>query len=91
MDQNEDLGALERELERAKRLAASTTDRTTFQRLKDFADELMQGLQRHRAARRLREQIRIRAQELWEQNGRPAGRDLEFWVQAEHELNENGR
>jgi hypothetical protein len=29
------------------------------------------------------EQIRQRAQEIWEENHRPAGRDDEFWHQAE--------
>jgi hypothetical protein len=30
--------------------------------------------------------IRTRAREIWEENGRPAGRDEEFWFQAEREL-----
>jgi hypothetical protein len=30
--------------------------------------------------------IRNRAREIWEENGRPAGRDLEFWLQAEREF-----
>src|SRR3954452_4976163 len=30
--------------------------------------------------------IRNRAQEIWEENGRPQGRDLEFWLQAEREF-----
>jgi hypothetical protein len=34
------------------------------------------------------EQIRKRAQEIWEENHRPTGRDDEFWLQAEKELNE---
>jgi hypothetical protein len=34
------------------------------------------------------EQIRQRAQEIWEENHRPTGRDDEFWYQAEKELNE---
>jgi Protein of unknown function (DUF2934) len=34
------------------------------------------------------EQIRKRAQEIWERNHRPTGRDDEFWFQAEKELNE---
>jgi hypothetical protein len=34
------------------------------------------------------EQIRQRAQEIWEENHRPTGRDDEFWHQAEKELNE---
>jgi hypothetical protein len=34
------------------------------------------------------EQIRKRAQEIWEENHRPDGRDDEFWHEAEKELNE---
>ena len=33
----------------------------------------------------------LRARELWEQNGCPAGRDLEFWLQAEAEIIERNR
>jgi hypothetical protein len=33
------------------------------------------------------QQIRDRAQALWEKAGRPEGRDLEFWYAAEAELN----
>jgi hypothetical protein len=32
------------------------------------------------------EQIKVRAHELWEQAGKPEGRDDEFWRQAELEL-----
>jgi hypothetical protein len=32
------------------------------------------------------EQIKIRAHELWEQAGKPEGREDEFWHQAEKEL-----
>jgi Protein of unknown function (DUF2934) len=34
------------------------------------------------------DQIRQRAQELWEENHRPTGRDDEFWYQAERELSQ---
>ena len=34
------------------------------------------------------QQIRQRAQEIWEKNHRPDGRDEEFWLQAEKELSE---
>jgi hypothetical protein len=34
------------------------------------------------------ELIRNRALEIWEENGRPAGRDKEFWFQAEREFRE---
>jgi hypothetical protein len=77
---------LKRQIELAKRLASVTTDQTTYQRLKEFADELRQGLERHLAARRSKHAIRARARELWEQEGR----DLDFWLQAEPELKESG-
>ena len=32
------------------------------------------------------EQIRRRAHELWEQEGKPEGREMDFWLQAEPEL-----
>jgi Protein of unknown function (DUF2934) len=35
------------------------------------------------------EQIRQRAQEIWEENHRPVGRDEEFWFQAERELSQS--
>ncbi|GGI33627.1 MULTISPECIES: DUF2934 domain-containing protein [Bradyrhizobium] len=34
------------------------------------------------------EQIKNKAHELWEKAGRPEGRELEFWHQAERELQE---
>jgi Protein of unknown function (DUF2934) len=86
MDQNEDPGELERQIERARRLASQTSDQTTSLRLWGFVEELRRKLQRRLAARRSREQISARARELWEQHGRPAGRDEEFWLQAESEL-----
>ena len=36
------------------------------------------------------EAIRARAQQLWEQAGRPQGRDQEFWLQAELDLKNDG-
>jgi hypothetical protein len=90
VDPIEDPGELERQIERAKRLASNIGDQTTAQRLWGFVEELRQKLQRRRAARRSRERIRVRAHELWEMHGRPAGRDVEFWLQAEGELKEPG-
>jgi len=34
----------------------------------------------------LEDRVRRRAFELWKQHGRPEGRDVEFWLQAEQEL-----
>lgn len=33
-----------------------------------------------------RDEIMLRSYELWEQAGKPKGRDQEFWYQAEQEL-----
>jgi hypothetical protein len=33
------------------------------------------------------DEIRTRAHQLWEEAGRPSGRELEFWLEAERELN----
>ncbi len=88
MDQMEDPHELEREIERASRLASGITDRTIYQWLKQFVEELRQRLHRLLTVRRAKEVVRDRARELWEISGRPAGRDLEFWLQAERELRE---
>ncbi|MBR0695568.1 DUF2934 domain-containing protein [Bradyrhizobium lablabi] len=87
MGQSSDRRKIERQLEQAKRLASGISDQTTYQRLRAFVEELSEGLRRRIAARRSRQEIKARAHELWEQHGRPAGRDLEFWLQAERELN----
>ncbi len=86
--QQDDPDALQREIERASRLADAVSDQTTYQRLKQFVEELKQNLQRRLAARRSEEAIRARARELWEASGRPPDRDLEFWVKAEQEMRE---
>jgi Protein of unknown function (DUF2934) len=86
MDQSEDPQELERKIEQASRIASALTDQTTIERLRGWVEELRQGLRQRLAARRDKEEIKARARELWEQNGCPAGRDLEFWLQAESEI-----
>jgi hypothetical protein len=34
----------------------------------------------------LKQRITERARQLWEEDGRPEGRDMEYWLQAEEEL-----
>jgi hypothetical protein len=34
------------------------------------------------------DEIAQRAREIWEREGRQSGRDLEYWLRAERELNE---
>ncbi len=36
------------------------------------------------------ERIRARAYEIWEEEGRPAGRDVEHWIRAVLELARDG-
>ena len=87
-DQDDDPRDLERQIAQASRIASSVGDQTTVQRLVAWIEDLRRKLQQHREARRTKEEIRTRARELWEQNGQPEGRDLEFWLQAESEINE---
>jgi hypothetical protein len=61
-------------------------DRETVQGILALVEELKQ---RARAlAKPNEEKIRVRAREIWEENDRPAGRDVEFWLQAEREFRE---
>jgi hypothetical protein len=39
-------------------------------------------------AKRTENRVRRRAREIWQENGRPSGRDEEFWLQAEREFRE---
>jgi hypothetical protein len=69
-----------------RKLARWIGDRETVQRVLTLADELVQ---RARAmVKPADKKIRKRARNIWEENGRPAGRDEEFWFQAERELQE---
>ncbi|MCS3762570.1 DUF2934 domain-containing protein [Bradyrhizobium centrosematis] len=73
---------IEHQIELATRAAALVKDETTGQRFRNFADELKRKLRRTMR----RGQVRARAYELWEQAGRPAGQDLEFWLEAERQI-----
>ncbi|MGH7750676.1 MAG: DUF2934 domain-containing protein, partial [Candidatus Dormibacteria bacterium] len=39
----------------------------------------------------IEERIRARAYQIWEEEGRPAGRDVEHWIRAVLELARDGR
>jgi hypothetical protein len=91
MDQIEDPRELERQIDHATRIASRINDQTTVERLRAWIEELRQRLQDRLEARRTRQAISARAREIWEQNGCPAGRDLEFWLQAESEISERNR
>src|ERR1700712_50116 len=54
-------------------------------RISDLTDDLEK--QAEQLNRMLREEtIRTRAHQIWEEHNCPAGRDEEFWLQAEREL-----
>jgi hypothetical protein len=78
-----------RALAKAKKyqdLARWIGDRETVQRILDLTAKL-----KRRAlavAKPTRNRIRRRAREIWEENGRPSGRDEEFWLRAEREIRE---
>ena len=61
-------------------------DPETARRILDLTEELKQTALA--IAKADEDRIRIRAREIWEENGRPSGRDEEFWYQAEREFRE---
>jgi hypothetical protein len=78
----EDPHELEREIERANRLASVVGDPTTYQRLEQFVEELKQ-LQVGLSARRSKEAIRRAQENFGKPVGCPPDRDL---LKAEEEL-----
>jgi hypothetical protein len=76
---------IEHQLELATRVAGTIKDESTVQRLLNFADELRQKLRQMIR----RPQVRARAYGLWEEAGRPIGRDVEFWLEAERKLEDD--
>jgi hypothetical protein len=85
MDHLAELRRLEHQLELAHRAVPLIADRTIVDRLEAFAGEIGDRLRRLKAES-LEEETRRRAHELWQNAGRPVGRDLEFWLRAEREL-----
>jgi hypothetical protein len=86
MDQSEDSRELERKIDQATRIASRINEQTTVERLRAWIQDLRQKLRQRQEARRTKQAIIARAREIWEQNGCPADRDLEFWLQAESEI-----
>ena len=61
-------------------------DEEASQRILQLTEELKQRALA--LAKPDQDHIRIRAREIWDENGRPSGRDQEFWHQAEREFRE---
>jgi hypothetical protein len=91
MDQSDDPQELERKIEQAARIASRVSDQTTVERLRAWIEELRHRRRHRLQARRTKHAISARAREIWEQNGSPPDRDLEFWLQAESEISELDR
>jgi methylthioribose-1-phosphate isomerase len=85
MDQSDDPRELERKINQAARITSGVSDPTTVERLGAWIEELRQRLRQRKEARRIKQEITQRAKAIREEHRRPAGRDLEFWLQAESE------
>lgn len=55
-----------------------------------WIEDMKQKPRQRRETRRIKQEVTVRAREIWEQSGRPSGRDLEFWLQAESEISQRG-
>ena len=69
-----------------RRFTRMIGDPETARRIMDLTEELKQTALD--LAKADQEHIRIRAREIWEENGKPSGRDEEFWYEAEWEFRE---
>ena len=68
-----------------RRLARTVSDQEIVGRISDLSDDLEKQAQQ--LNKMLREEtIRTRAHQIWQEHDRPAGRDEEFWLEAEREL-----
>jgi hypothetical protein len=84
-DEKVDHSKLEHQAEVAERAASVMSDQTTADRFRAFAEQVRQMLRGLLTGRRRKQEIRARAYQLWELAGKPWGRDLEFWLEAERE------
>jgi hypothetical protein len=82
VDRKQLVGSLLAKANKYRNFARWVGDWETAQRISMLAEELKQR------ARALAMPNEKRAREIWEENGRPVGRDEEFWFQAEREFRE---
>jgi Protein of unknown function (DUF2934) len=86
VDQKQTVARLLAKANKYRNFARWVGDRETVRRILALTQELMQ--QARALAKPNEEKIRKRAREIWEENGRPVGRDEEFWLRAEREFRE---
>jgi hypothetical protein len=86
MNQKEMVASLLAKANKYRNFARWVGDRQTVQSIVALTIELKK---RARAlASPDEDKIRKRAREIWEENGQPVGRDVEFWLAAEREFRE---
>jgi hypothetical protein len=86
MDRKHLVGRLLAKANKYRSFTRWISDGETVQRIVALAEKLQR---RARAlAKPSENRIRRRAREIWKENGRPSGRDDEFWFQAEREFRE---
>ncbi|WP_439399246.1 DUF2934 domain-containing protein [Bradyrhizobium sp. PMVTL-01] len=76
---------MKRQLAAANRAMRMIVDEVTIERLRSFAQTIERKLADIQVGLE-KQQTRTRAHQLWEEAGRPEGRDLEFWLRAEREI-----
>jgi Protein of unknown function (DUF2934) len=86
VDQRQTVASLIAKAQKYGNLARLAGDQETAQRISALTEELRQ--QARALAKPNEDLIRKRAREIWEEHGRPSGRDEEFWFQAEREFSE---
>jgi ferric iron reductase protein FhuF len=85
MSYKEQVAGLLAKANKYRRLARTVSDQEIVGRISDLSDDLKKQAQK--LNRMLREEtIRSRAHQIWQEHNCPAGRDEEFWLQAEREL-----
>jgi hypothetical protein len=81
------VGELRKRAEGYRRMRKLVTDDRAGKALDELADESEMTAEKLEK----RHQTRERAHELWIERGRPEGRDVEFWLEAEEELEGKGK
>jgi hypothetical protein len=86
MNQKQVVASLLAKANKYREFARWIDDRETVQQILTLAGELKQRALA--LAKPNEDKIRKRAREIWEENSRPVGRDVEFWLQVEQEFRE---
>jgi hypothetical protein len=76
------IGELRQRADGYRRMKRLVNDPAAVQAITDLVDEYEMTA----AELEKRQQTRERAHEIWIERGRPEGRDVEFWLLAEREL-----